>query len=712
MTKNKSFAGIDYFRFIAALLIVAIHTSPLADISKTGDFILTRMICRVAVPFFFMTSGFFLISRYGYDAKKLICYIKKTLILYGVAILIYIPINIYNGYFLMEPLLPNIIRDILFDGTLYHLWYLPASIIGGIIAWYLVKTLDYKKAFAVALALYCIGLFGDSYYGIGEKNAVLKYVYHLIFQLSEETRNGIFFAPIFFIMGGFVADLRQSLSLRVSIYGFAVSIWLLVLEAMTLHFFKLQRHDSMYVFLLPCMYFLFQAILHFRGPRVKWLRTSSLIIYLIHPMLIIAVRLFAKILHLETLFIENNLVHYVSVSLASVVLGVGFTVLWDKFKPRKTRYQVEDERAYVEIDLNNLEHNAKVLQKAMPEKCELMAVVKAEAYGHGAFEISTHLDRMGVKAFAVATIDEGIRLRKYGIRGEILVLGYTNINRVSELKKYNLSQTIIDFAYAEALNEKGIKIKAHIKIDTGMNRLGVSSKDDAKVKCIFAMKYIHVEGVFTHLSCAGSLSTSDVAFTIGQIKDFYDVIDKLKSSGLTIPKLHIQSSYGLLNYPDINCDYVRVGIALFGVLSTPNEDTILKLDLRPVLSLKSKVVLIRSMKKGESMGYDRKFTAKRDSKVAILPIGYADGLPRNLSCGKGNVLINQSLVPIIGRVCMDQLVVDITDVKDISINTVATLISAKERKLSASIVANEAESITNELLSRLGRRLPVVVRTK
>ena len=202
MTENKNYAGIDYFRFIAALLIVAIHTSPLASLSETGDFMLTRIIARVAVPFFLMTSGFFLISRYTYGTEKLGAFVKNAALIYGTAILIYIPINIYNGYFKMDNLLPNIIKDIVFDGTLYHLWYLPASIIGAAIAWYLVKKLNYPKALMVASVLYLIGLFGDSYYGITEKISCLNSLYTYIFQVTDYTRNGIFFAPIFLNLVG------------------------------------------------------------------------------------------------------------------------------------------------------------------------------------------------------------------------------------------------------------------------------------------------------------------------------------------------------------------------------------------------------------------------------------------------------------------------------------------------------------------------------
>lgn len=163
MTEKKSYAGIDYFRLIAALLIISIHTSPFVSFSQIGDFMFTRIIARVAVPFFFMASGFFLISRYASNTERLCAFIKKTVLIYGAAILIYIPINIYNGYFKIDNLLPNIIKDIVFDGTLYHLWYLPASIIGAVIAWYLLKKTNYSIAFLITFALYIIGLFGDSF---------------------------------------------------------------------------------------------------------------------------------------------------------------------------------------------------------------------------------------------------------------------------------------------------------------------------------------------------------------------------------------------------------------------------------------------------------------------------------------------------------------------------------------------------------------------
>lgn len=711
MTKNESYSGIDYFRFIAALLIVAIHTSPLSSFSETGNFIFTRIVSRVAVPFFFMTSGFFLISRYTCNAEKLEAFIKKTTLIYGVAILLYIPINVYNGYFKMDNLLPNIIKDIVFDGTLYHLWYLPASIIGAAIAWYLVKKLNYPKALMVASVLYLIGLFGDSYYGITEKISCLNSLYTYIFQVTDYTRNGIFFAPIFFILGGFIADNRPQITFGKSFLGFAISLALMLGEAMILHHFDLQRHDSMYVFLLPCMYFLFIVILHFKGKRLVSLRTASLIIYIIHPMMIVVIRLFSKLLHIQKLFVENSIVHYFAVCLTSVVFSVVLTTMWNKYKPKKAKHTADTDRAYLEIDLNNLEHNVKVLKRAMLQKCELMAVVKAEAYGHGLYEIATHLNKIGVKAFAVATIDEGIKLRQYGVLGEILILGYTAPARAKELRKYDLTQTLIDYKYALLLDKQGYDVMTHIKVDTGMHRLGFDAKDIEKISAVFSMKHIKVSGIYTHLCAADSVDEKDIFFTNVQIESFYNLLNQLKEKGITIPKIHIQSSYGLLNYPELKCDYVRVGVSLYGVLSSPNDRTKLHLDLRPVLSLKSRVILLREIKKGESVGYSRSFVANRDSLIALLPVGYADGYPRNLSCGKSYVLINGHQAPVVGKICMDQLAVDVTDIPNVKTGSIATLIGKDgKEEITAPMVAESAESITNELLSRMGHRLNIIRR--
>ena len=714
---TRSYIGIDSFRFFAALLVITIHTSPLASFSESGDFILTRILARTAVPFFFLTSGFFTVFRYDRSGGRLTAFTKKTARLYLGAILLYLPVNFYTGYFLMDNFLPNFIRDIVLDGTFYHLWYLPASIIGAAIARYFIK-FDKKTncptALTAAFVLYLLGLFGDSYYGIAENIPCLRGFYELFFQVADYTRNGIFFAPVFFLLGGLSVDNCRRIPLWKSLCGFGISLALMLGEALTLHHFKLQRHDSMYLFLPPCVYFLFHALLHFRGKRLSRLRTISLMTYLIHPMMIIVIRLFAKLLHLQELLVENSILHFAAVCLVSVACSLLLTLLLEIPNGACTAplssERPDTDRAYIEINLHHLIHNAKILEQAMPPGCRLMAVVKAQAYGHGAYEIAACLEKNGICAFATATIDEGIHLRKCGIRGDILILGYTDVRRACELKKYRLIQTIIDYPYACALNRQGLTVRTHLKVDTGMHRLGIPYDSVFDIKKVFAMKHLNVCGIFTHLCCSDSRLPEDTAFTKEQTKRFYHLIACLEQSGIPIPKLHIQSSYGLWNYPDIRCDYVRAGIALYGIKSTPQDDTVLRLNLRPVLSLKSKVVLIRQVKKGEWAGYGRRFAANRDSRIAILPIGYGDGFPRNLSEGKGWVQIREYLVPIVGRICMDQLTVDITDAENVCVGDTATLIGAEGyEEISAPAVAENSGSISNELLCRLGSRLPVVM---
>lgn len=721
-TANKSYIGIDVFRVIAAVLIIAIHTSPLGSYSALADFILTRVIARIAVPFFFMTSGFFLVSRYQYSTKKLSMFVKKTAWIYGAAIILYIPINVYNGYFQTENLLPKIIKDIVFDGTLYHLWYLPASLIGGVFAWYLarysynaiqIKRQGYKSAFTVAAVLYLIGLFGDSYYGMIENNTVFSGFYILLFQVSDYTRNGIFFAPIFFLLGGWIADSKVYFRQKTAWILFVFMMLFLLAEGLILHWFDLQRHDSMYFFLVPCMYFLFQALLYFRGKRSVWIRDISLFIYMIHPLIIVLVRLAAKILQMQALLVENSAVHFLVVVVMSIIFSVAIVALWRRFFNKKKVQDTGIDRAYIEVNLDNLTHNVKVLCAAMPPKCELMAVVKAQAYGHGMYEIATHLDKIGVRAFAVATIDEGIALRRYGIQGEILILGYTPPERAKALQQYNLTQTLVNYDYAYKLNAQGCKVKAHIKLDTGMHRLGFDVCTDKSVEkelrnlCnVFSMKFLIITGIYTHLCVADSLAQKDIFFTKKQIAIFYKTINRLKKQGIHIPKIHIQSSYGLLNYPELKCNYIRAGIALYGVLSTPNAQTKLQLDLRPVLALKAQIVLIRRVQKGDSVGYGRTFVADKDCRIAIISIGYADGLPRVLSGKQQYVLINGQPVPIVGRICMDQLAVDITEFSNICVGMTVTLIGRDgDKEITAPMIAENAESITNELLSRIGTRV-------
>lgn len=740
MNERKKYIGIDFFRVLAAFFIIMIHTSPLLSYSETGDFVLTRVTARVAVPFFFMTSGFFLISRYSKNAEKLKKFIKKIVLIYVISILIYLPINFYKSYFSADNLLSVILKNIFFDGTMYHLWYLPASIIGAIIGWFLVKKFCFTKSLIITGVLYLIGLFGDSYYGISQKVPVIKNIYNTLFKVFDYTRNGIFFAPIFFVLGGIIAEktfkawdrisekTSDKVLLKKNLVGLGVSFCLLLGEGLVLHKLGLQRHDSMYLMLLPCMFFLFSSLTFFNGKRELKLRKWALVMYVIHPFVIAVLPKLVNVSGMNRVIIENSLLHFLVVSFISSVVSILVVfilkIIVMRVKKDKVKEKNEDGdlnlykkvnqfdekycRAWIEINLHHLRNNVMILKKEMQKDCDLMAIVKANAYGHGSFEISTSLEQCGVKAFAVATIDEGIELRKYGIRGEILILGYTDPNLANKLYKYKLTQTLIHYEYAKCLNAQGFLLKVHIKIDTGMHRLGFDVNDNEKVIKAFQLHYLKISGIFTHLAVSESLADEDVAFTKFQIGNFYKLLHYISFQGITLPKTHIQSSFGLLHYPDLKCDFARIGLGIYGILNSNSKDATYKFKLRPVLSLRSQIVLLRKVIKGESVGYDKKFVSERDSWIGMVPIGYADGVPRNLSCGKGEVIVNGVKAPIVGGICMDQLFVDVTEVIGVSIGDIVTLIGKDgKEEILALEVAKKSDSIVNELLSRLGGRLRI-----
>lgn len=369
------------------------------------------------------------------------------------------------------------------------------------------------------------------------------------------------------------------------------------------------------------------------------------------------------------------------------------------------------DRAWAEIDLSNLGHNIRVLRGALPGGCELMAVVKSNAYGHGDVEIAAHLNRLGVKAFAVAAIEEGIRLRKRGIRGQILVLGRTSPSRAAELVRYRLSQAVADQEHALGLTAGGKAVQVHIGVDTGMHRLGEDCAHVDGIAGLLRCGRLKVRGLFTHLGSSDGMNAADIAFTRGQIAKFRRLLDGLAERGIEPPPTHVQSSYGALNYPELKCDYARIGIALYGVLSSPDDKTGLSLDIRPVLALRSRVSMVRTVHSGESVGYGRQFITGRETRIAVLPIGYGDGVPRDLSCGRGRVLIRGCRAPIIGWICMNQLMADVTDIPAAEQGDIATLIGRDgPEEISAEQMAAGAGTITNELLSRLSGGLERVFR--
>lgn len=371
---------------------------------------------------------------------------------------------------------------------------------------------------------------------------------------------------------------------------------------------------------------------------------------------------------------------------------------------------LKQNRAWIEINLDNLENNIKQIKNIIPSQTKIMAVVKANAYGHGMIEISKKLNKIGITDFAVATLDEGITLREAGIKGNILILGYTNFNNIDYLLKYNLIQTIVDYEYAKRINQMDLKekLKVHIKINTGMNRIGESYKNIDKLIDIYQMQNLEILGTYSHLCVSDSLKEDDKLFTNKQITNFFETIKTLQNLGYNTGKIHIQASYGILNYPELNCDYVRPGIIMYGVYSDESEKTKIKVNLKPVLSLKARITSIKEITQGESVSYGRTFKADKNMKIATVGIGYADGYPRNLSGKNAKALVNGEYVSIIGRICMDQLLIDVSNLTKIEDGDIVTLIG-EEKQIKAEVVAQNSGTITNELLSRLGKRLPIII---
>lgn len=368
---------------------------------------------------------------------------------------------------------------------------------------------------------------------------------------------------------------------------------------------------------------------------------------------------------------------------------------------------MEKANGWIEIQYDHLRHNVLEIKKLLPKKTTFMAVVKANAYGHGMIPVATYLNTIGITSFAVARLEEAMELRKAGIEGEILVFGYTSPDQCQVLSDYDIIQTVVDMEHARALEEMQIPIKVHIKIDTGMHRLGFDYKQMEELVDIFQYRFLCVEGMYTHLCVCDSQKQDDIDFTQQQIAAFYQVIEALKMQQIKVPKTHIQSSYGVLNYPYLSCDYVRIGIAMYGILSTDDHRTVKKVNLKPVLSIKAKIISIRTVPAGETIGYGRTYVCHNATRVAVIPVGYADGIPRNFGGQGGCVFIKGKKIPIVGRICMDQMTIDISRC-DVALGDTVNVIGEKNEEFTVENIAKVCDTITNEVLSRLSNRLPRV----
>ena len=340
MAQKHIYPGINCFKLLAALFVIMIHTSPLTSVSPEADFVLTRIIARTAVPFFFMVTGFFVLPKALGDTRRGLRYLRRIGLIYLASMLLYLPVNLYAGHFNGTGL-GGLLKMILTDGTFYHLWYLPALLLGFALVWAGLKFLPLKAVLSISVVLYLAGLPGDSYYGFLGESTVLQTIYNGIFHVSSYTRNGLFYAPVFLVLGYVLSRQYRSSSdtpahrpsFSMALAGFGVCSALLLAEGITLKILDVQRHDSMYLALVPLMYFLFCILLDANGPDLlKHLPGDlPLLVYLLHPLFLILVRGFAGVTGL-TVFTENSVVHFLAVAAASFAGSWILATLWTLIK--------------------------------------------------------------------------------------------------------------------------------------------------------------------------------------------------------------------------------------------------------------------------------------------------------------------------------------------------------------------------------------------
>lgn len=349
-------------------------------------------------------------------------------------------------------------------------------------------------------------------------------------------------------------------------------------------------------------------------------------------------------------------------------------------------------------------HNIKQIKNIIGSKVKIMGVVKADAYGHGAVRIAETLIKEGIEYLAVATIDEALELRRNFNSIPILILSYVPNERLIEAVQNSITLTIYNYSIAEKVSKIAAKLdkkaKIHIKVDVGMNRIGFKSSQIDELIKIKEFRKLDIEGIYTHFPCADS----DPELTKAEFLEFVEVCSSLESDGFKFKYKHCCSSSAILNFPQMHMDMVRPGIAIYGL--KPSKDIGQEhIHLKPVMSFKARVIHIKEVPTGTKISYGGTFTTNRQSKIATLAVGYADGYSRPLS-NNINVIINGKTAPVVGRICMDQCMADVTDI-DVKLMDMALLFGREEEnEISVDEIAEKLNTINYEVVCSIGKRVP------
>ncbi len=366
-------------------------------------------------------------------------------------------------------------------------------------------------------------------------------------------------------------------------------------------------------------------------------------------------------------------------------------------------------RVYATVDLDAAAYNMESMKRNIAPETGMIGVVKTDGYGHGAVPVAKAIDPY-VRGYAVATVDEALILRKHGIIKPILILGVTHPGRYEDLIRHEIRPAIFTLEQAKPLSELAVRLgtraKIHLALDTGMSRIGMSA-DEAGAEiaaAIHALPGIEIEGMFTHFAKADETDKSSAQ---SQLAAYLHFVELLKARGVEIPVKHCSNSAAIIDLPQANLNLVRAGISIYGMY--PSDEVFKdQVDLRPLLELKSFVTYVKTIQPGTAVSYGGTFVARRPTRVATIPVGYGDGYPRNLS-GKGHVLIRGKKAPILGRVCMDQFMVDVTDIPDVDVDTPVTLIGRDGREtILVEDLARLSGGFHYEIVCDLGKRVPRV----
>jgi len=356
------------------------------------------------------------------------------------------------------------------------------------------------------------------------------------------------------------------------------------------------------------------------------------------------------------------------------------------------------------VDLKAIAYNVAQIRKRIGGNRDIMAVVKADGYGHGAVEVSLSALKSGANCLGVAVPEEGEQLRKAGIDIPITVLGLIQPEEAYKVVDFNLEQTLCSLEVAEALNQiasnEGTVVNVHIKVDTGMGRVGVQPMDAlAFVRMIGRFKNLNLKGIFSHFSCADEV---DKTFAKKQVEIFDRLVREIETSGVRIPKRHMANSAAILDLPESYFDLVRPGIMIYGLY--PSNEVSHSIELKSAMTFMTKVMFVKWVPSGSSISYGRTFTTQKETLVATLPVGYADGYSR-LLLGRGEVLIKGYRVPLIGRVCMDMCMVDVSEVENVQPGDEVILFG---EGLPVDEIAEKIGTINYEVVCAVGKRVPRV----